>query len=83
MRVWIDVVSAGGTLNREAVALGVPVYTTFAGRVGAVDESSIAVGRLRWLVSADEIVLEKRAPATRPIEGPDPALLLDLLVAAL
>ena len=32
------VVSAGGTMNREAVALGVPVYTTFAGRLGAVDE---------------------------------------------
>ena len=36
------VVSAGGTMNREAVALGVPVYTTFAGRLGAVDESSRA-----------------------------------------
>ena len=32
------VVSAGGTMNREAVALGTPVYTTFAGRLGAVDE---------------------------------------------
>ncbi len=32
------VVSAGGTMNREAVALGVPVYTTFAGRLGGVDE---------------------------------------------
>ena len=30
------VISAGGTMNREAVALGVPVYTTFAGRLGAV-----------------------------------------------
>ena len=28
------VVSAGGTMNREAVALGMPVYTTFAGRLG-------------------------------------------------
>ena len=35
------VVSAGGTMNREAVALGVPVYTTFAGRLGAVDERLI------------------------------------------
>ena len=40
------VVSAGGTMNREAVALGVPVYTTFAGRLGAVDEMLIAEGRL-------------------------------------
>ena len=34
------VVSAGGTMNREAAALGVPVYTTFGGRLGAVDESA-------------------------------------------
>ena len=33
------VVSAGGTMNREAVALGTPVYTTFEGRLGAVDEA--------------------------------------------
>ena len=36
------VVSAGGTMNREAVALGTPVWTTFAGRLGAVDEGLIA-----------------------------------------
>ena len=40
------VVSAGGTMNREAVALGTRVYTTFAGRLGAVDESLIREGRL-------------------------------------
>ena len=38
------VVSAGGTMNREAVALGVPVYTTFGGRIGAVDEALLARG---------------------------------------
>ena len=36
------VISAGGTMNREAVALGTPVYTTFQGRLGAVDERLIA-----------------------------------------
>ncbi len=36
------VISAGGTMNREAVALGTPVYTTFEGRLGAVDERLIA-----------------------------------------
>ena len=41
------VVSAGGTMNREAVALGTPVYTTFAGRLGAVDEALIREGRLQ------------------------------------
>ncbi|MBA3347395.1 MAG: DUF354 domain-containing protein, partial [Actinobacteria bacterium] len=40
------VVSAGGTMNREAVALGVPVVTTFAGRLGGVDEWLIRDGRL-------------------------------------
>jgi predicted glycosyltransferase len=43
------VVSAGGTMNREAVALGTPVFTTFAGRMGAVDEALIAEGRLHVL----------------------------------
>ena len=76
------VVSAGGTMNREAVALGVPVYTTFAGRLGAVDERLIAEGRLRPLHSADELVLAKRAAHTEPT-GRDPALLLDLLLSAL
>src|SRR4051794_35760199 len=41
------VISAGGTMNREAVALGTPVWTTFEGRMGAVDEALIASGRLR------------------------------------
>ena len=44
------VISAGGTMNREAVALGTPVYTTFEGRLGAVDERLIAEGRLRKLL---------------------------------
>ena len=38
------VVSAGGTMNREAVALGTPVFTTFTGRMGGVDEALIADG---------------------------------------
>jgi predicted glycosyltransferase len=76
------VVSAGGTMNREAVALGVPVYTTFAGRLGAVDEGLLRDGRLRALTRAGDLVLEKRASATRPA-GRNPALLLDLLLSAL
>jgi predicted glycosyltransferase len=76
------VVSAGGTMNREAVALGIPVYTTFAGEIGAVDEALVRAGRLRRLVSADDLVLEKRAaPGSTPTR--DPALLLDLLLTAL
>ena len=54
------VISAGGTMNREAVALGTPVWTTFEGRLGAVDERLIADGRMRRLTSADDVVLERR-----------------------
>ncbi|CAN5732014.1 DUF354 domain-containing protein [soil metagenome] len=75
------VVSAGGTMNREAVALGVPVYTTFAGRLGAVDEMLIQGGRLGVLGSADALPLRKRDGRGQPI-GRDPGLLLDLLLSA-
>ncbi len=74
------VVSAGGTMNREAVALGTPVWTTFQGRLGAVDEALIADGRLRTLERADDVVLEKRAPAAAAERvRRDPALLAGLL----
>ena len=76
------VVSAGGTMNREAAALGVPVYTTFAGRIGAVDEGLVASGRLRRLVSADDLRLDKRPPVEPRIRR-DPAALLDLMLTAL
>ena len=77
------VVSAGGTMNREAVALGVPVYTTFAGRIGAVDSALVKEGRLQVLTSANELGLTKRTEASStPVER-DPALLLDLMLSAL
>jgi len=76
------VVSAGGTMNREAVALGVPVYTTFAGELGAVDESLIAAGRLQVLRAPSDLALEKRS--SKPLSpGRDPGLLLDLMLTAL
>ena len=46
------VLSAGGTMNREAAALGIPVYTTYGGRLGGVDEALIRSGRLRPLTDA-------------------------------
>jgi predicted glycosyltransferase len=76
------VVSAGGTMNREAVALGVPAYTTFAGHLGAVDEMLVRDGRLRVLTSAEQLQPTKRS-ADATIETRDPALLLDLLLGAL
>ncbi len=44
-------------MNREAVALGTPVYTTFQGRLGAVDERLIAEGRLRMLEDPEQLEL--------------------------
>jgi predicted glycosyltransferase len=76
------VVSAGGTMNREAVALGIPVYTTFAGRLGAVDTALVDAGRLRMLTGPDELALEKRSGPSARIER-DPALLLDLMLSVL
>ena len=75
------VVSAGGTMNREAAAFGVPVYTTFAGRLGAVDESLVREGRLRILRSAEELALAKRTASTATTR--DPAEMLDTLLTAL
>ena len=76
------VVSAGGTMNREAVALGVPVYTTFGGRLGGVDEALIRDGRLTLLSDPAALELRKRdAPSSDRIRR-DPQVLLDLLLSA-
>src|SRR4051794_31994602 len=76
------VISAGGTMNREAVALGTPVWTTFEGRLGAVDERLIAEGRLRRLTRAEDVVLERRADAVGapPRVRRDPEAFTDLFV---
>jgi uncharacterized protein len=76
------VISAGGTMNREAVALGTPVWTTFEGRLGAVDERLIADGRLRRLTRAEDVVLAPRAGVHPPRVRRDPALLAGLLAGA-
>ena len=78
------VVSAGGTMNREAVALGTPVWTTFEGRLGAVDEQLIAEGRLRHLRSPGEVEVRKRDRATAGERvRRDPAAFTDLLESPL
>jgi hypothetical protein len=77
------VVSAGGTMNREAVALGAPVYTTFGGRLGGVDEALILEGRLRPLVDPGALELTKRSGDSGVREHRDPQLMLDLLLSAL
>jgi predicted glycosyltransferase len=73
------VVSAGGTMNREAAALGVPVYTTFRGRLGGVDEALIRDGRLKQLSDPGELELVKRDGDAGRVRR-DPRLMLDLLL---
>jgi predicted glycosyltransferase len=92
------VISAGGTMNREAVALGTPVITTFQGRLGAVDEGLVREGRLRRLADASDLdaVLEglpsrgqaRRAAReangqSRPRIRRDPRVLVELLLTPL
>jgi hypothetical protein len=74
------VVSAGGTMNREAAALGVPAWTPFAARLGAVDRRLIEEGRLRRLERPDDVVLERRNRGEPPPLR-DPETLLDLILA--
>jgi predicted glycosyltransferase len=77
------VVSAGGTMNREAAALAVPVYTTYGGRLGGVDEELIREGRLRPLTDPRALDLHKRGGGATVRVRRDPAELLALLVSAL
>ena len=76
------VISAGGTMNREAVALGTPVYTTFEGRLGAVDEALLKAGRLRRLVDPREIRVERRPSHGELRIRRDPRELVRLLLQA-
>jgi predicted glycosyltransferase len=77
------VVSAGGTMNREAAALGVPVYTTFGGRLGGVDEWLMREGRLVPLTDPRALELRKRDPGEGKQVRRDPKLMLELLMSAL
>jgi uncharacterized protein len=76
------VVSAGGTMNREAVALDTPVYTTFAGRMGGVDEALIAEGRLQVLDDPAALPLVKRSSPPGVRNPRDPGLLVDAVLGA-
>ena len=76
------VISAGGTMNREAVALGTPVFTTFEGRLGAVDEALLREGRLRNLEDPGQIELGRRSANGGLRVRRDPRELVRMLLAA-
>jgi predicted glycosyltransferase len=72
-------VSAGGTMNREAAVLGTPVWSMFEGRPGAVDDRLVAEGRLRMLTAPEDVVVAARPqPPVERYAGRDPGALLDL-----
>lgn len=72
------VISGGGTMNREATALGVPVYSIFRGRLGAVDQYLAETGRLTVIERLEDIrtkiILQRRIPALRNSESQGGAL---------
>ena len=78
--IWFSdlVVSGGGTMNREAAALGVPVYSVFQGKLGAVDRHLAEIGRLRLLQEVDDvprkISVRRRNRPTLPTSDNSPAL---------
>lgn len=49
------VISGGGTMNREAAALGIPVYSLFRGKLGAVDRDLARQGKLILLESEQDV----------------------------
>ncbi len=66
------VVSGGGTMNRESALLGVPTYSIFTGRKGAVDRKLEAEGRLTFLSRVEEVQQLPLAKRSIP-PPPDPA----------
>ena len=72
---WSDlVISGGGTMNREAAALGVPVFSIFRGPIGAVDRDLVSAGRLTLLERIEDVpaklILQSRAK-TAEVSHPD------------
>lgn len=78
--IWFSdlVISGGGTMNREAAALGVPVYSIFRGKIGAVDQYLDRSGRLTLIESVQEvrqkIALKRRNRVSQPDWGDRPTL---------
>jgi len=78
--IWFSdlVISGGGTMNREAAALGVPVYSIFRGRIGGVDRYLAATGRLVMIETPEDIrtkvILKRREPARQDRADLSPAL---------
>lgn len=85
--IWYSdlVVSAGGTMNREAAALGVPVYSIFRGKIGAVDRYLSKAGRLVLVESIQDVrtkirvVRRDRPTRSASTDGTDGAALKSIV----
>jgi predicted glycosyltransferase len=82
--LWISdfVVSGGGTMNREAAALNIPVYSIFRGKTGAVDLMLEKQGRLSMIRDKDEVwskILFARRDKSRPPDNAPRAALRDIV----
>jgi len=75
------VIGAGGTMNREAVALGTPALHDVRRRLGASDERLIAEGRLGRAASADDVAVKKKSRHTVQAERRDPQLFVDEILS--
>jgi uncharacterized protein len=64
------VISGGGTMNREAVLLAVPVYSFFAGRQGALDQRMEADGKITFIRSSADLAKIKLRPRERAVLTP-------------
>lgn len=77
------VISGGGTMNREAAALGIPVYSIFRGRIGAIDRFLAESGRLVLLETVDDvhsqIILSRRGRENRRTVKKESAALQHIL----
>ena len=63
-------ISAGGTMNREAAVLGTPTYTVYAGKLGSIDSHFISKGRMICIKSEsdiEKIILQKKQIKTQSI----------------
>ena len=78
--VWHSdlVISGGGTMNREAAALGVPVYSIFRGKIGAVDRYLVASQRMTLLERPEDLTtklaIRHRDHAESKVQSNDAAL---------
>lgn len=85
--IWISdlVISGGGTMNREAAALGVPVYSIFRGAIGGVDKYLASSGRLVMIEKVEDIrtkiVLQRRLPTGQ--NGAQRSSVLESVVAGI